>query len=153
MGPSTTQLFRNLSTALAPKLQPGDELIISNLDHEANIASWVQIAEWKNLTLKWWTSSDMENPILDPADLKKLMSPRTKLVTCTHSSNLLGTLTDVKAISKVVHEVPGAMLCVDGVAYAPHRPIDVKDLGVDFYAFSWYKVSQEHDSKSFPKDL
>ena len=69
-----------------------------------------------------------------------MISPKTKLVTCTHTSNLMGTITDIKTIAGIVHEVPGAMLCVDAVAYAPHRPIDVKDLGVDFYAFSWYKV-------------
>ena len=120
-------------------------MIISALDHEANIASWVQMAEWRNLTVKWWTSTDRENPILDPNELKQLISPKTKLVTCTHTSNLLGTITDIKTIAEIVHSVPNAKLCVDGVAYMPHRPIDLKDLGVedlgvDFYAFSWYKV-------------
>jgi hypothetical protein len=62
------------------------------------------------------------------------------LVTCTHASNILGTIHDIKGIAEEVHKVPGALLCVDAVAYAPHRAIDVKDLGVDFYAFSWYKV-------------
>lgn len=69
------------------------------------------------------------------------MSEKTKLVTCTHTSNILGTIHDIKAIAEEVHKVEGAMLCVDGVAYAPHREIDVKELGVDFYSFSWYKVT------------
>lgn len=72
------------------------------------------------------------------------MTPNTKLVTCTHTSNILGTISDIRAIAQTVHEVPGALLCVDAVAYAPHRGIDVKDLGVDFYSFSWYKVYGPH---------
>ena len=74
-------------------------------------------------------------------NLKPLLSDKTALVTCTHASNVLGTIHDVKKIADMVHTVPGAKLCVDGVALAPHREVDVKDLGVDFYAFSWYKVS------------
>lgn len=61
-------------------------------------------------------------------------------MTCTHASNVLGTIHDVKKIAEMVHTIPGAKLCVDGVALAPHREIDVRELGVDFYAFSWYKV-------------
>jgi selenocysteine lyase/cysteine desulfurase len=72
------------------------------------------------------------------------MTSKTRFVACTHTSNILGTINDIKAIAAVVHEVEGAMFCVDGVAYAPHRPIDVKDLGVDFYSFSWYKVFGPH---------
>jgi len=68
-------------------------------------------------------------------------------VTCTHASNILGTIHDIKGIAKMVHTIPGAMLCIDAVAYAPHRPIDVKDLGVDFYAFSWYKASPPYHSQ------
>jgi selenocysteine lyase/cysteine desulfurase len=74
------------------------------------------------------------------------MTEKTRVVACTHSSNILGTIHDVKAIAEVVHQVPGACLSVDGVAYAPHRPIDVKELGVDFYVFSWYKVYGPHIS-------
>lgn len=77
---------------------------------------------------------------MDIEDLKKLLSPKTRLVACTHASNILGTINDVKAIAETVHTVKGAMLMVDGVAFAPHRVIDVKELGVDFYSFSWYKV-------------
>ena len=61
-------------------------------------------------------------------------------MTCTHTSNVLGTIHDIMSIAKEVQKVPGAKLCVDGVALAPHREVDVKDLGIDFYAFSWYKV-------------
>jgi len=68
------------------------------------------------------------------------MSDKTVFVACTHASNVLGTIHDVAAIAREVHKVPGALLCVDGVALAPHREVDIGALGVDFYAFSWYKV-------------
>jgi cysteine desulfurase family protein (TIGR01976 family) len=143
LGPSTTQLFHNLSIAL--NFPPGSEIILSNLDHEANLAPWVQLASWKNLTVKWWIpSASKTNPILEPADLKKLLTPKTRLVCCTHTSNILGSITNVAAIAETVHTIPGAMLCIDAVAYAPHRAIDVKALGVDLYSFSWYKVYGPH---------
>jgi cysteine desulfurase family protein (TIGR01976 family) len=140
-GSSTTQLFRNLSYAL--KFNPGDELVVSWIDHEANIASWLDLAERQNLVLKWWKPKPGPNPELLAGDLTALLSPKTRLVTCTHASNLLGTITDVKAVAAAAHSV-GALLCVDAVAYAPHRPVDMKDLGVDFYCFSWYKVYGPH---------
>lgn len=151
-GPSTTQMFRNLSVAL--KTEPGDELIISKLDHEANIASWVQLAEWKGLTLKWWIpSKDTDsNPKLVPEDLKKLLSDKTRLVTCTHTSNILGSITDLAPLAEVIHSTsPRALFCVDAVAYAPHAPIDVQALGVDFYSFSWYKVYGPHIAMLYVK--
>lgn len=144
MGPSTTQLFRNLSYSLAPKLKPASELIISSLDHEANIASWVSLSKMLSLKIKWWTPNVSENPHLTAETLKPLLSENTALVTCTHASNILGSITKVREIADLVHTIPGAMLCVDGVAYAPHRPLDMKELGVDFYAFSWYKVFGPH---------
>ena len=146
-GASTTQLFRNLSVAL--KVEPGSEIVLSNLDHEANLAPWVQLAEWKDLTVKWWVPSEntKSNPKLVPEDLKKLLSEKTRLVCCTHTSNILGTVTDIASLSKVIHEAnPNALFCVDAVAYAPHAAIDVKAFGVDFYSFSWYKVYGPHVS-------
>ncbi|EEU43397.1 uncharacterized protein NECHADRAFT_94964 [Fusarium vanettenii 77-13-4] len=143
-GSSTTQLFRNLSFTL--QFNEGDELVVSQVDHEANIASWVDLAARQKLVLKWWKPKDLNNPKLFASDLPELLSPRTRLVTCTHSSNILGTIHDIPAIAREVHKIPGAMLCVDGVAYAPHRPIDVKAFGVDFYCFSWYKVYGPHVS-------
>jgi selenocysteine lyase/cysteine desulfurase len=144
LGPSTTQLFRNLSLSLYEHITPDSEIIVSKLDHEANIASWVQLAEWRKCKIVWWDSPNKQNPQLDTEVLKKLLSPRTKLVTCTHTSNILGTINDVKAIADTVHTIPGALLCVDAVAYAPHRAVDVKAWGVDFYSFSWYKVYGPH---------
>jgi len=119
----------------------GSEIIVSAIDHEANIASWVDIASREKLVLKWWLPKTKINPKLEASDLKELMTEKTVLVTCTHASNILGTIHDIKAIAEQVHTVPGALLCVDAVAYAPHRPIDMKELGADFYCFSWYKVN------------
>lgn len=113
---------------------------LSGIDHEANTAPWLSLAERQNLTIKWWLPKTKENPKLEASDLRGLLSEKTVLVTCTHSSNILGTIHDIKAIAEAVHTVPGAFLCVDAVAYAPHRQVDVTALGVDFYAFSWYKV-------------
>jgi selenocysteine lyase/cysteine desulfurase len=139
--------MRNLSVALGNSFPPDSELILSKLDHEANLAGWVQLAKWKGLTVKWWApASPTTNPQLELSDLKPLLSPKTKIVACTHTSNILGTINDIPAIAKLVHTVPGAMLAVDAVAYAPHRPIDVQALGVDFYALSWYKVYGPHVS-------
>ena len=152
-GPSTTQMFRNLSVAL--KVEPGQEIVLSNLDHEANLAPWVQMAEWKGLTVKWWIPSKntRSNPKLEPEDLKKLLSPETRLVCCTHTSNILGTITDLAALSKVIKETsPKALFCVDAVAYAPHAAVDVKAFGVDFYSFSWYKVYGPHMAMLYAKE-
>ncbi|CAD6573486.1 MAG: hypothetical protein ASARMPRED_006092 [Alectoria sarmentosa] len=148
IGPSTTQLFSNLSLIL--NLPAGSELIISSLDHEANISPWVRLAKLHNYSIRWWPAAPASpshtspSPILTPENLKPLLSEKTALVTCTHASNVLGTIHDVKKIAELVHTVPGARLCVDGVALAPHREVDVKALGVDFYAFSWYKVYGPH---------
>ncbi|CAM1506850.1 Fc.00g064910.m01.CDS01 [Cosmosporella sp. VM-42] len=119
-GVSTTQLLTLLSFTL--NFKPGDEIVLSSIDHESNINPW-----------------HSPNPKLLPEDLETLLSSRTRLVACTHASNVLGTITDIKGINKAAHAV-GALVCVDGAAYAPHRQINVKDLHVDFYAFSWHKV-------------
>ncbi|KAK3694950.1 pyridoxal phosphate-dependent transferase [Podospora appendiculata] len=145
LGSSTTQLFRNTSYAL--DFDEGDELVVSALDHEANIAPWVDLAKRQKLLLKWWlpSSDSKTNPKLLAKDLESLLTDRTRLVTCTHASNILGTIHDINGIAEVVHSrSPKALLCVDAVAYAPHREIDVKELGVDLYAYSWYKVFGPH---------
>ncbi|KXH58805.1 2-isopropylmalate synthase [Colletotrichum salicis] len=144
IAPSTTQAFRNLAAAL--KLKAGDEVILSEVDHESNIDPWLHYATLAGATVKWWAPSDRLNPKLDAVTLRSLLTPNTRFVACTHASNILGSIHDIKAFADVVHEVPGALLCVDGVAYAPHRAIDVKVIGADFYAFSWYKVYGPHIS-------
>ncbi|KAJ5887418.1 Pyridoxal phosphate-dependent transferase major region subdomain 2, partial [Penicillium taxi] len=142
IGISTTQLLHNLSVAL--KFQAGDELIVSKLNHEANSAPWVQVAERMGLTIKWWSATDPLNPTCEVAELQSLLSDKTRLVSCPHASNITGTISPIRQIADAVHAFPRAMLCVDGVALAPHRQVDVKALDVDFYSFSWYKVYGPH---------
>lgn len=140
-GSSTTQLFVNLSLAL--RIHPGDELIVSEMDHEANIAPWHRLAAMSGAKVVPW-KVDRQTGELNVADLTALLTPKTRLVTVTHSSNILGTISPVKEIAALVHAHSSAQVVVDGVAFAPHRLVDVKDLGVDFYCFSWYKVYGPH---------
>jgi len=128
-------------------LPPNSEFVLSSLDHEANTSPWVRLAKLQGHKIIWWpTTPSSKNslgprsPRLTPENLRPLLSERTTFVSCTHTSNVLGTIHDVKAIAEEVHKIPGAKLCVDGVALAPHREVDVRELGIDFYAFSWYKV-------------
>lgn len=89
--------------------------------------------------------SPISNPRLTPESQQPLLSDKTVFVACTHASNILGTIHDIKSLASTIHSrCPQALLCVDAVAYAPHRRIDVNDLGVDFYVFSWYKVYGPH---------
>ncbi|KAF9732802.1 hypothetical protein PMIN04_008924 [Paraphaeosphaeria minitans] len=140
LGGSTTQLFMNLASAL--QLPEGAEIVLSKMEHEANVKPWLFLADRLKLTVKWWAAPKPELK-LTPENLKPLLGPKVKFVACTHVSNILGGIHDVKAIADVVHEA-GALFCVDGVSFAPHRQVDVKAFGVDFYAFSWYKVYGPH---------
>ena len=98
------------------------------------------MAGLQNLVVKWWTPNDNAAMRLTPANLRPLITDKTVFVACTHASNILGTIHDIRAIADEVHRKEGALLCVDGVALVPHREVDVKALGADFYSFSWYKV-------------
>lgn len=138
---SSTLNAHLLATALAPSFSPGDEIVVTNLDHEANIGAWRRL-ERQGLVLREW-SFDPETQRLLPETLEPLLNDRTRLVCFTHCSNVVGSIHDVKDITRRVHAA-GARVCVDGVAYAPHRPLDVKDWDVDFYLFSPYKVYGPH---------
>ena len=131
----------NLAGAL--EFKQGDEIVLSKMEHETNVKPWLHMAERLGLTVKWWESSKEDGLKLTPANLKPLLSSKVKFVACTHVSNILGTIHDVRAIADTVHEA-GALFCVDGVSYAPHRKVDVKAFDVDFYSFSWYKVYGPH---------
>lgn len=148
LGPSTSMLIKNLSYSLAEIMQPGDEIVVTNCDHEANIGPWYGL-ERKGISVFEW-KLNQETLELDMEDLDAVMSHKTRLVAVTHASNILGTINDIKKIAGFVHD-RGAMLCVDGVAYAPHRLIDVQKLDVDFYAFSFYKVYGPHTALLYVK--
>lgn len=142
MGGSTTHLLQTLCRALAPSIGPGDEIIVTNSDHEANIGPWVRLAEERGATLKFW-EVDRDSRELELADLGQLLSPRTRYVSMTHASNILGSVNPVAEVARRVHAV-GGKLCVDAVAYAPHRLVDVQASAADYYVFSFYKVFGPH---------
>ena len=141
IGPSTTSNVYVLSHALRPLLQPGDEIIVTNQDHEANNGSWRRL-EAKGIVLREWRMN-AETEDLEIEDLLPLLGGKTKLVCFNHCSNIAGMFRDVKEIARRVHEA-GALVCVDGVAALPHRRVDVKALDVDFYLYSPYKVFGPH---------
>jgi cysteine desulfurase family protein (TIGR01976 family) len=141
LGPSTSALLRMLAQCVRSTLQPGDEIIVTNADHEANISPWMELQR-EGMVLKTWRVNAVTLE-LELADLEALLTPRTRLVAVTHTSNVLGSIHPVRAIADLVH-AHGALLCVDGVAFAPHRRVDVQALDVDFYTFSFYKVYGPH---------
>lgn len=141
MGATTTQLLGQLAQALSQDWVAGDEVIITNFDHEANIGPWAKLVDKGIVLREWKMPSGAHTPNLD--DLRALLGPRTKLVAVTHASNIYGTINPVFDIAKIVHDA-GALLCVDGVAFAPHRAVDVQALDADFYAFSVYKTYGTH---------
>ena len=147
-GSSTTALLQNLSRSLVQQFKPGDEVIVTNTDHEANVGPWVSMEQFGIVVKFWKVNPDTFSLELD--DLAELMTERTRLVAFTHVSNILGTINPVKEITKFIHS-KGALVCVDGVAYAPHRIIDVTNWDVDFYVFSLYKVYGPHYSLLYGK--
>jgi cysteine desulfurase family protein (TIGR01976 family) len=147
-GPSTTVLLQNLARAMRRQLSPGDEIIVSMADHESNIGPWMSLREFGIKVKTWPLNHDTLTLALD--DLGALMTDRTKLVAVTHASNILGQVNPVAEIARFVHE-RGARLCVDGVAYAPHRAIDVQSWDVDYYVFSLYKAYGPHSAVMYGK--
>jgi len=141
-GPSTTVLCQFLARAMASRLRPGDEVIVTDFDHESNIGPWRALAAAAGVVVREWQIRRDTHEI-DLADLDALLGPRTRLVAVTHCSNILGTINPVREIARRVHEA-GAELAVDGVAYAPHRAVDVADLDADYYMFSFYKTYGPH---------
>ncbi|EAL85691.1 nonribosomal peptide synthase, putative [Aspergillus fumigatus A1163] len=143
-GQSTTFLLRSLGQALKPLLNSDCEIIVSILCHEGSAAAWVALAKDLGIAIKWWAPPPGDDPVLSLDTLRPLLTPKTRLVACNHVSNVVGTIHPIRQVADLVHRIPGAVLVVDGVAWAPHRPIDVKALDVDFYCFSWYKVFGPH---------
>lgn len=139
---SMTQATYDLSRALAKQWGPGDEVVVTRLDHDANIRPWVAAAESAGATVRW-AAFDQETAELDVEAVAAVLSPRTRLVALTGASNLLGTRPDVPTIVDAAHAV-GALVYVDGVHLTPHAPISVGALGADFYACSPYKFLGPH---------
>jgi cysteine desulfurase family protein (TIGR01976 family) len=142
LGPNMTTLTYRLAGTLAKNWRQGDEVIVSRLDHDANVRPWVQAARQAGATVRW-AEVETETGELPAAQYDHLLSGRTRLVAVTAASNVLGTRPDVAAITAKAHQA-GAITYVDGVHAAPHGPIDVAALGADFFATSAYKWSGPH---------
>ena len=141
LGPSTSQNTYVLAQAFRQSLKPGDEIIVTDQDHEANIGAWQRLSA-AGLTLKTW-QVDPGSGELDPATLAPLLTERTRVVAFTHCSNLIATVNPVRQIIEMAHAA-GALAVVDGVGHAPHALPDLAALGADIYLFSLYKVYGPH---------
>jgi cysteine desulfurase family protein (TIGR01976 family) len=141
-GRSMTQLTYDLARTLAKDWRPGDEIVVTRLDHDANIRPWVQAADSAGVTVRW-AEFDRNTGELDVSDVTAVLSPRTRLVAVTAASNLLGTRPDAPAIAGEAHRV-GALVHLDGVHLTPHASVDVAALGVDFFACAQYKFLGPH---------
>ena len=142
LGPNMTTLTYRLADTLARDWAPGDEVVVSRLDHDANVRPWVQAAGRHRLTVRW-AEVDLSTGELPAAQYDELIGPRTRLVAVTAASNVLGTRPDVAAITAKTRAA-GALSYVDGVHATPHGPVDMAALGADFYATSAYKWSGPH---------
>ncbi|MFI1223621.1 MULTISPECIES: cysteine desulfurase-like protein [unclassified Streptomyces] len=141
-GRSATQLTYDFARTLARTWDPGDEVVVSRLDHDANIRPWVRAAERAGAVVRW-ADFDPATGELSPEAVAAQITGRTRLVAVTGASNLIGTRPDIPAIAGLVHRA-GAMLYVDGVHLAAHRAVDVERLGADFFVCSPYKFFGPH---------
>lgn len=141
-GRSATQLTYDFSRTLARTWKPGEEIVVSELDHDANIRPWLQAAEMAGARVRW-LPLDPATAELDLTGLEGLINDRTRVVAITGASNLLGTKPPVAQVAHRAHEV-GALVYVDGVHYAAHAAVDVGALGADFFVCSPYKFFGPH---------
>ena len=141
-GRSMTQLTFDISRALAKDWEPGDEIVVSKLDHDANVRPWVIAAESVGVTVRW-AEFDPATGELDPSAVTSLLTEDTRLVAVTAASNLIGTRPDLAAIAAGVRDA-GALLYVDGVHHTAHVSTDIGELGADFYVCSPYKFLGPH---------
>ena len=140
-GANMTTLTFQFSRAIGRSLQPGDEIIVTHLDHDANISPWLALEE-NGIVIKW-ADIDVTDCRLNLDHLASLLSGKTKLVAVGYASNAVGTINPIKKIAALAHDA-GARVWVDAVAYAPHRPIDVQALDCDYLVCSAYKFFGPH---------
>jgi cysteine desulfurase family protein (TIGR01976 family) len=141
-GPNMTSLTFNFSRALGRWLEPGDEIVVTRLDHDANITPWVMLAEDRGLRVRW-VDFHTEDGTLDMEDMQRALQDRPRLVAVGYASNALGTINPVAKIVEMAKQA-GALTFIDAVQYAPHGPIDVQRLGCDFLVCSAYKYFGPH---------
>lgn len=140
-GPSTSQNTYVLAQSLRQQLKSGDEVVVTNQDHEANIGVWQRL-ENDGIVVREW-KVDPDTAELHPVDLEALLNGRTRAVAFTHCSNLVASINPVREITDMIHRA-GALAIVDGVSFCPHGLPDVRALGADIYLFSLYKVYGPH---------
>ena len=141
-GRSMTDITFDIARTLAQGWGPGDEIVVTRLDHDGNVRPWVTYAQRSGATLRW-VYFDKATGVLAVADVTKLLNENTRLVAITGASNLLGTRPDLVAIGKAVHQTP-ALFYVDGVHLTAHAPVDMQAIGADFYVCSPYKFLGPH---------
>ena len=141
-GRSWTQITYDFSRTLAKTWKAGDEIVVSRLDHDSNVRPWIQAAEAVGATVRW-AEFDVATSELTVAAVESVLSSKTKLVAITGAGNTIGTRPDLKAIGAAVHKV-GALFYVDGVHLTPHAAISAKEIGADFFGFSFYKLMGPH---------
>lgn len=141
-GANMTTLTFHLSRAFGRTLRPGDEVLVTRLDHDANVRPWVLAARDAGAAVRF-VDIHPEDCTLDLDDLRRQLTPRVRLVAVTCASNAVGSVTDVRQITRLAHEV-GALVFLDAVHYAPHRLVDVQDWDCDFLACSAYKFFGPH---------
>jgi len=141
-GPSATALTYTVARSLADTWRPGDNVVVSRLDHDANVRPWVQHAQRAGVTVRW-AGFDVGTGALPTERYGELVDDRTRLVAVTAASNAIGTRPDVAAVAAIAHAA-GALVYVDGVHSTPHLPTDITALGADFYVTSAYKWSGPH---------
>ena len=140
-GPNMTTLTFMLSRSIGRDIQPGDEIVLTRLDHDANFSPW-QALEERGALIRV-ADIDIEDCTLDMDDLRRQITPRTRLIAVGYASNSVGTINDVAEVVRLARQV-GALSFIDAVHYAPHGPIDVRALGCDFLACSPYKFFAPH---------
>ena len=139
-GMNATSFIRLISIAIGQSFMDRQEIIVTDLDHEANVATWLAL-EREGAKILWWHFRD--DGRLHPEDLEELLSPRTRIVACTLASNAIGSILDIAEVSKRAHVV-GAEVFVDAVHYGPHGPVDVQAFGCDYLVCSGYKIFSPH---------
>lgn len=141
-GNNMTTLTLHISRSLARTLNPGDEIVVTHLDHDANISPWLLVAEERGCKVTW-IDFDVEDCTLKLDEFEKALEHKPKIVAFGYASNAVGTVNPVRKITGMAHAA-GALVYVDAVQYAPHGPIDVQSLGVDFLVCSSYKFFGPH---------
>jgi cysteine desulfurase family protein (TIGR01976 family) len=141
-GANMTTLTLSLSRALARTFNPGDEIVVTRLDHDANISPWLLAAEDRGCKITW-VDFDVEDCTLKMEDFERALANKPRLVAFGYASNAVGTINPVHRLTRMAHDA-GALVYVDAVQYAPHGPIDVQDIGCDFLVCSAYKFFGPH---------